>query len=120
MYALGVGMRRRVRRQDLVTAVRWGLEEAGELGEIITITRKRDQPSGKALVEIGRRFGIPVRFVEKLADHTPSDSRARDLLGAPGSVCEGVLITHGYEIVRPKRTFGNTVTAALGWKRSRK
>ncbi|WP_456481448.1 cobalamin biosynthesis protein [Methanopyrus sp.] len=120
MYALGVGMRRRVRRRDLVAAVRWGLEEAGELREIITITRKRDQPSGRALIEVGRRFGVPVRFIEEPTGHTPSDSRATDLLGTPGSVCEGVLIAHGYEVVQPKRTFGNTVTAALGWRKSRK
>ncbi len=115
-YALGLGMRRRVDPGDLEAAIEWGLDRSGgRLREVITLRRKAEQPSGRELVKLARDRGLRLVFVRgRELSATPSRSRAEDLLGLPGSVCEGVLLARGYELVERKRRFGRTVTAALG------
>ncbi len=117
IYALGLGMRRRADPTELRAALEWGLDRSqGRLREVITLHRKAEQPSGRALIRLARELDLRPVFVREseLPGATPSRSRAEKLLGLPGSACEGVLLARGYEIVEGKRRFGRTVTAALG------
>ncbi len=109
-------MRREVSTADLRAALEWGLEESGGLDAVVTLDRKRKQPSGETLERLASEYGVPVVYVDEPAP-APSDSRAEEFLGTEGSPAEGVLLALGYELVARKRRFGNTVTAALGVKR---
>ncbi|NPB02235.1 MAG: cobalamin biosynthesis protein [Methanopyri archaeon] len=109
-------MRREVDPEDLEAAFEWAIEEVGDLDAVVTLERKRGQPSGRTLESLASRYGVPVVYVDEPAP-APSRSRAEEFLGTEGSPAEGVLLALGYELIAPKRSFGNTVTAALGVKR---